>query len=281
MKKQKLAVTSLCLLGIVFATSVIQVYPIKGENLEKNLKNGDYARYKGNFVIAEKINLNSSELPEIYEISGNKSTFKWTVVEKNSTITLLTIEVSIESFYTDSRNIIIKDRIAYSISGKTLGYIPFWIDPENKTTNDVIKLGGIDNDTLLGKVTYATNFVNTEHGNIETISLTKENEVSIGSFFGQANWEFDKLSGLLILLAPRGFFWFTLNYPFLFDGVLKLESTNIELGKSEPVFALFDFFLNGGWILLLGGVIFITIFLLSKKSLNSNRKKSRNKNKSK
>ncbi|OLS20544.1 MAG: hypothetical protein HeimC3_40020 [Candidatus Heimdallarchaeota archaeon LC_3] len=73
----------------------------------------------------------------------------WTIVDIHDQNITLKIEVFVGDLLENSKTIIIKDSVAYTINSTVLGYSPFWIDINNNEEN--IPIDGSTDNPLLGE----------------------------------------------------------------------------------------------------------------------------------
>ena len=167
---------------------------------------------------------------------------RWTVTAVNGTNISLTITVHVGDFYSDQKNIIVSNRIAYTEDFQQLGFIPFWIPLEQIDSDPImnISLDGQVNNPLLGRTVPSNYNLNFLGGVRSLIWFTNPNNyyaphVVGGNTIDGYNWYFSEYNGILVEInqALIPIIWWTLQFTYQFTGTLIVSSTNLDFGPID------------------------------------------------
>ena len=249
-------------------------------SLETSLKIGDFADYQLSVYSAYKAYPNGSYIQGSEggetSFSNQNGDFKWTVIDENSTYVHLKLDLSIPGFFVDSREILVSHRIAYALNNETLGYIPFWIPISNWNNNQQLILGSLGNNSLLYGKAFALNTNDYILGGYREENWFEQVN-TIANAIGQL-WFYLKANGLLTSSDGYQLFWSTLKYPYAFDLKMSLVNTNIDLGPINYFASIVAFLLQGGFIIIIALIVFVSVAFFARRSQKRHNKKLKTRN---
>lgn len=240
----------------------------KIENFMNELNVDDFVEYKINAREYQQINTDGSRIGQVQVFKNNENGFfRWTVLSKNGTNVTLKIEVSINDFFSDSKEIIISNGIAYSNNLKQLGYVPFWIslNSNSKISTLNMTLDGPLNNPLIGKTNNSNDFQYFLGGERSVLKFTNPYNYIIpgiisGYTVGAYQWYFSKYNGILVKLGDYfPLLWSTLQFPYEFLGTFSLDKANIDFGSADLGLTI-TYYIAPLWLPILMVIIIIVFY---------------------
>jgi hypothetical protein len=185
---------------------------------------------------------------------------KWTVHKMTNGNITLQLEVVIEDYFSTIKIFNVSNNIA-TIDKEELGYIPFWID-KSKLGEDLIPLDGSVEKPLFGNITENSIFPDYLGGARESVLYRPGNSYFLPGEVGTRNyeWLYNKYTGMLVRISLTPVFWITLKFSYIFQGVLTISKTNLDMGPIEPIRTLLTSI--GPLILVIPIVLFGSLTLI-------------------